>query len=492
LPLKALEEKPTSYWQSLFSDAGLIRAVFSGPTAMLVADLPFALLFLLVIIIIATPISWVFLAIIPLFLTLTYLSSRSQDVATAKERRKDLTRDTMLTELLTGRTTVKALMIDKAVRPQWEDLHAHSIEESYARGTRTDTFIALGHTLAVMTSVSLVAVGALAIIDREMTVGALVATNMLSSRIIAPLNQLLAQWKTFAAFRQAIHRLDRAFHSESERESAAVQRPRPKGKISFEKLGFHYREDRPTLEDITYDIQPGEIVGLVGRNGGGKTTLIKLVQGLYTPSSGRVLIDDADIKQFTRDELSRWIGYVPQECYLFSGSIRDNIAKACPEATDEDIIKAAKASDADFFISDMPDGYATEIGESGSRLSGGQRQRIAIARALIKDPPILVFDEISSNLDAQAERALADHIITLGKTHTIILATHSMQLLNICHKIIVLDKGRIAIAGPRAQVIDRITGRMPQPPQPEKVIAQKPAAPLTGSANPIPPKKEGW
>lgn len=456
LPLVTLEARPASFWQSLFNDASTVRSVFSGPTAVLVTDLPFALLFLIIIFVVATPVAWVLLLVIPLFLTLTWLSSRVLSLSTTRERRSQQSREGLLAEILHGRATVKALRIDKAIQPEWEAQHARSISLSFERGSKSDTFIAMGQTLALLTTVTLVSVGALAIIERDMTVGSLIATTMLSSRIVAPMNQLLSSWRSFATFKQSLLRLERLFHSESERDVPAIDRETPKGQITLEKVCYSYRENNPVVSDISIGLPAGEMIALVGRNGCGKTTLIKLLQGLYAPESGRVMLDGHDIKQFSRRELAQWIGYVPQECFLFSGTIKENISRAFPDATDEKILRAAKLAGADSFISSQPDGYATEIGEGGMRLSGGQRQRIGIARALVASPPILVFDEMTSNLDSQTEAELARSIRSLTPKHTVIMATHSMMMLQQCDKILVMEKGKLAIAGPARDVLMKL------------------------------------
>ncbi|MBN8532037.1 MAG: ATP-binding cassette domain-containing protein, partial [Alphaproteobacteria bacterium] len=196
----------------------------------------------------------------------------------------------------------------------------------------------------------------------------------------------------------------------------------------------------------------------------------KLLQGLYRPSEGRVLIDGADIQQFTRGELASWIGYVPQECFLFSGTLKQNIAISWPDAPDEAILRASRLAGADRFITDLPQGYATEAGEAGSKLSGGQRQRLAIARALIRDPSILLLDEVTSHLDMQAELELRLHLHELAKTRLVVVATHSMALLQACTRILVIDNAKLALDGPAAQVIARISGNAqraePQPGHP--------------------------
>jgi ATP-binding cassette subfamily C protein LapB len=238
---------------------------------------------------------------------------------------------------------------------------------------------------------------------------------------------------------------------------------KPKGKISVEDVVFSYAPDAaPVISNISLVIETGGIHAMVGRNGCGKTTLLKIIQGLYAPQKGRVLMDGADMAQFTRSELADWMGYVPQESVLFAGTVRDNIASRMPDASDDDLIKAATEAGVHHFIIDLPDGYATEIGEAGSRLSGGQRQRIAIARALVGDPPVVLLDEPSSSLDRHAEHELKDTLINIAKTRTVIIVSHSPTLLSACDFLYALDRGKLALAGPSREVLPRLFGgKMP-------------------------------
>jgi ATP-binding cassette subfamily C protein LapB len=234
---------------------------------------------------------------------------------------------------------------------------------------------------------------------------------------------------------------------------------RPKGDIALEDVVFSYDEGGANVVNgIKIGIRAGGLHAIVGRNGCGKTTLIKLMQGLYQPTSGRVMLDDADIAQFSRQQLIGWIGYVPQETVLFEGSVRDNIAFGFPGATDDEIIRAAEAAGVHKFIIDLPDGYGSEIGEAGRRLSGGQRQRISVARALVGNPAILLLDEPSGSLDRQAEEELRETLKELAKDHTVIIVSHSPVLLQGCDNLIALDRGRIALAGPAKDILPRLFG----------------------------------
>ncbi|MCW8916350.1 MAG: ATP-binding cassette domain-containing protein [Magnetovibrio sp.] len=459
LPMQNLEAQPSAYWSSLFRDVDVVRNTLSGSTALLVADLPFAILFLVLIFVIAAPVAWVLLIMLPVFMFVAWRSANVMSDASGQERKSTQTRDSLIAEMISGRTTIKALALDRSMEPVWEEKHAENIESAINRGSKTDSFSNLGASLGLVTSLCLTTVGALAIIDQNLTIGALIATNMLSGKIVGPMNQLVGTWRMYSGFMQATERLGTVFANSSEREESEVQLDRPKGALSVENVVFSYSEDlAPVVAGVTVDIKPGGIHALVGRNGSGKTTLLKIIQGLYQPQKGRVTLDGADMAQFTRSELADWLGYVPQESVLFAGTVRDNITARMPNATDEDVIKAATEAGVHHFIIDLPDGYATEIGEAGGRLSGGQRQRIAVARALVGDPPVVLLDEPSSSLDRHAETELKNTLVEISKTRTVIIVSHSPTMLSSCDYLYALDRGKLALAGEASEVLPRLFG----------------------------------
>ena len=472
LPLHLLEFKPASYWQSLFRDVDTVRNTLSGASALLVCDLPFAIMFFGLIWVIAAPIAWVLLIILPAFMFIAWRSAAAMSEANQQERQSTQSRDGLIAEIINGRTTVKALALDGAMRPMWEDRHAENIENSVRRGAKSDFYSNFGGSLTMMTTIFMTTAGAMAIIEGVLTMGSLIATNMLTGRLIGPMNQLVGQWRTYNSFKQSVERLGEVFSEVGEREESEVSLTRPEGEIRAEGVTYSYAEDlAPVVDNVTVTIKPGGVHALVGRNGSGKTTLLKLLQGLYQPANGRVLLDNADIAQFSRAELATWLGYVPQECVLFAGTVRDNIVHRRPDAADDEIIVAAKAAGVHQFIIDLPDGYASEIGEAGRRLSGGQRQRIAIARALVGNPPVLLLDEPSSSLDRQAEQSLRQTLVELGKDRTVIIVTHSPILLAACDDLVALDKGKVALAGPSKEILPKLFGQQPAGP-----AGQKPAA----------------
>jgi len=483
LPLAELESKPAGHWQGLFRDVDTVRNTLSGGSAVLITDLPFVLMFLFLIIIIAPPVAPVLLVILPLFMFVAWKSGNVMAAANQEERQSSISRDQLIAEMIQGRTTIKALALDQAMRPHWEQSHADNIEKSAVRGAKTDFYSNLGGSLTMCTTLLMTTVGALAIVNQEMTMGSLIAANMLSGRLLGPLNQLVNQWRTFNSFKQSADRLGQTFQTTSERAESEIELEAPKGELRTENVVFNYVEGtKPILNNVTVSLPAGGIHALVGRNGSGKTTLLKVLQGLYRPTSGRVLLDGADIAQFTRHELADWMGYVPQECVLFAGTIRDNIAHRHADASDEQVIKAATHAGVHHFIIDMPDGYATDIGEAGSRLSGGQRQRIAIARALLGDPSVLMMDEPSASLDRQAEQALRDTLREISKTRSVILVTHSPILLAACDDLVALDQGRVALAGPSAEILPRLFGQQPMERPPEDAVKGAAPKPNAGKA----------
>ncbi|MBT6589573.1 MAG: peptidase domain-containing ABC transporter [Rhodospirillaceae bacterium] len=472
LPLKTLEARPTHFWQALFRDIETVRNTFSGGAAVLLTDIPFLFLFFGLVFIIAPPVAWVLLVMFGLFLALAGYSSLSVGRAVVVEKEAATRRDAMISEMVAGRVTVKALALDRALHPGWDDRRAETILASLTRGQQADSAQNLGATMAMITTVAVTSVGALAIMEQQMTIGALVAANILGTRFVGPLVQLVGMWKSVAGYREAVRRLGGVFAEAEERTDTPMEMPRPTGRLAMDKVNYRYSPDGPpVLNDITLRFGPSGMHGIVGHNGSGKTTLLKILQGLYPPDSGRVLLDGGDITQFSRHQIADWIGYVPQESFLFSGSIRTNIAIKNANAPDDVILAAAVKAGVHAYAVDMPDGYDTDVGEAGSRLSGGQRQRIAIARALLSDPPILLLDEPTGNLDRQAEQSLREQLQLLAKDHTIIVVTHSPSLLAACDSVMVMQSGQVAMAGASAEVLPKLFNRAPETPATEKPTA---------------------
>jgi PrtD family type I secretion system ABC transporter len=466
IPLKYLEAKQTSSWQQLFRDVDTIRNTLSGSTALLLIDMPFLLIFLVVIFIIGKPLVLIFIVLLAAFAFLAWYSGRTLSESGSKEGAVVAGRDALMAELIAGRSIIKATGLDRVLRPRWEERQAKAIDHSIKRGAVSDGFVVIGSEVTQLGSVAMTALGAVFIINHDLSMGALVACNMLSGRLLGPIAQLVGAWRSYTGFMQSVDRLSAAFEMPEERKESAVALPRPKGDIMVEGVVFSFDEKQaPVLAIERVAFRPGGVAAILGRNGSGKTTLLKVLMGLYHPDKGRVLLDGADIAQFTRSELAHWMGYVPQECVLFNSTIRDNIALGAPGCSDEQVLAAAEAAGVHHTVVDMPNGYATQIGEAGSRLSAGQRQRIAIARALVGNPAVLLLDEPSSSLDRQAEEDLKNTLVRLAQERTVVVVTHSPVLLPSCRDIVVLEKGQLAAAGPASEILPRLMGQ-PAVPKP--------------------------
>jgi ATP-binding cassette, subfamily C, bacterial LapB len=462
LPLQVQESRATADWQTLFRDIEAVRNVLAGAPALLILDMPFALLFLAFVFIIAPIIGGVLLLAIPAFILVGWLSGRALRRSVAAEQQAGIARDSVLHEILAARTSVKTLDLDNAVRTIWEARQAAGIAAAHRRGHQTDRFSAVSTLLANLTTLVLTTVGALAILDQQMSMGALVAGNMLAGRVIMPFNQLVSSWQGLVQAWMAAGRLATVLNQPPERVGSPLRQDRPAGRITLDGVGFRYAAGLPAVLDrLQVDILPGGLTGIIGRNGSGKSTLLRLIRGLYDPTTGRILLDGADIAQFSRRELARWVGYVPQETVFLSGSIRDAIAGGHPDTADAELLEAARRAGAHGFISALPAGYAAQIGEAGFRLSGGQRQRLAVARALVGDPPVLLLDEPTGNLDRQAEEELRLLLLDLARTRTVILVSHSQSLLSSCNNILVLEGGHVVAGGPATEILQKLNGGRP-------------------------------
>jgi ATP-binding cassette subfamily C protein LapB len=460
LPLQILESRPTPYWQLLFRDVEVVRNMLSGATAVLAVDLPFAVLFIGVIFIIAWPVAWVLLLVLAGFLTLAWRSAGVVGAASEQEKSAALARDAFMGEVIAGRTTIKALAMSDHIEEQWERRQFNTIAQSMKRGEEADGFVNLGTGLTVIATVAMTTIGALAIIDQAMTIGSLIAANMLAGRLLSPMNQLVGAWRAYAGFKQSVNRLADIHGQPEDLRRSPVTMPRPKGHLTLEEVQFAYDpKAAPAIAGVSLKLpQPG-ITTIMGVNGSGKTTLLKLLLGLYRPQQGRVLLDGGDLAQFSRGDVARWIGYVPQDCVLLNGTIRDNICQAKPLASDAEIIHAATQAQAHKLIIDLPKGYATPVGEGGGRLSGGMRQRISIARAFLGDPPVIILDEPTSSLDRQAEEDLGRTLLEIAKDKAVIIVTHSPVLLQISSHLVVMEAGKIAMQGPPREIWDELNAR---------------------------------
>lgn len=463
LPALELEKRNATYWQSVFRDIELVRATCAGGTALLIVDMPFLLLSLVLIALIAWPVLPFALLTLVAFGVLAWYSGRDAEGKNASEKNKVNTRDATVAELAQARLHLKGLGAGEAAAARWEEHYAAWMAHSLERSRESDRYRDIATEMTVLNTVVMTSMGALAILNQLMTMGSLIAANILAGKLISPLVQLVGQWRSWGQFLAARKRLDGLLALELDRTETAVALARPRGVLVLDKVSFAYPQSKqPQIVEIAGQIGPSGLHAIVGANGSGKSTLLKLLRGLYAPSQGRVTLDGADIAQFSQQDLSRWVGYLPQQIHLVSGTVRDNLMLSSAQVTDEQIVKAATLACCHAFVIDLPDGYGTDVGDAGSKFSGGQRKRIAIAQVLLHDPAILLLDEPTADLDPAAEQEFIANLKQLSAERTIVVVTHSPQVLRQCQGIMVMDKGRLVMAGPAAKVLPQL-GLQPQP-----------------------------
>ncbi|MCL5967862.1 MAG: type I secretion system permease/ATPase, partial [Betaproteobacteria bacterium] len=436
-----------------------VRDFIGSATVVAFIDLPFALIFFLVI-------GWIApMMLIPLFIgaavLLLYALAVQGRMHTLTETtyRASAQRNATLIEGLVGFETLKALAAEAPIQRKWE--------QSAALLARVGAQLRLlsassGHTAAFVqgsVTIAIVILGVYLIGARELTMGGLIACSMLASRAMAPIGQvagLLVQYHTAST---ALSSLEEVMQREVERPDGAnfITRGRIEGAIEFKDVSFNYPgRSNASLRNVSFRLKAGERVAILGRIGSGKTTLEKLILGLYRPTSGAVLIDGIDLRQLDPAELRRHIGYVQQDVMLFYGSLRDNITLGAPLADDADVLKAATLSGIVELVNQHPQGFDMLVGERGESLSGGQRQGVAIARAVINDPSILLLDEPTSSMDHSSEEDIKKRLQQFVPGKTVVLVSHRTSLLDLVERIIVMDAGRIVADGPKEQVIQAL------------------------------------
>jgi ATP-binding cassette subfamily B protein len=366
-----------------------------------------------------------------------------------------------LMEALGGAETVKGMGIERPVRLKWETKYAKALEVQFRSSSFNISVGFVGQLLNAATTIAILWVGADLVLNRELTIGQLIAFNALMGSVLAPLMGLVGLWSLANDASVAMERLGDVLELEPEQKpedlASRVAIPELQGDVSFQSVYFRYGgEDTPyVLENISLDIKPGELVAIVGRSGSGKTTLAKLLVGFYPPSEGRLSIDGYDISVIDKEYYRAQIGYVMQTNLLFSGTIAENIAGGSDEPDRRRIEEVAKKADAHGFISKMPLGYQQIVGERGMGLSGGQIQRLCIARALYREPRLLVFDEATSALDSQSESEIIANMNDILKGRTAVVIAHRLSTIMRADKILVLYEGKIIEQGKHDELVDR-------------------------------------
>jgi len=433
-----------------------VRDFIGSATVVAFIDLPFALIFMVVI----AWISWTML--IPLVIGAAVMvlyalivQGRMHELAETTYR-AGAQRNATLIEGLVGFETIKALAAEAPIQRKWEKSAALLARVGVQLRLLSSTASNTSAFVQQFINLSIVIIGVYLIAERNLTLGGLIACTMLASRAMAPVGQVAGLLVQYHTADTALTSLNEMMAREVERpaDTAFISRGRLKGAIEFRDVSFTYPgQSAPSLRKLSFGIKPGEKIAILGRIGSGKTTLEKLILGLYQPTEGAVLVDGIDLRQLDPAELRRQIGYVQQDVMLFYGSLRDNIALGAPLADDAAIVKAAEIGGILSLVNQHPKGFDMLVGERGESLSGGQRQGVAIARAVINDPPILLLDEPTSSMDFSSEDDIKRRLTAFSKDKTVILISHRTSLLELAERIIVMDGGRIVADGPKEQVV---------------------------------------
>lgn len=439
-----------------------VRGFFSSVSIAAIVDLPFAVIFLLTVYFIASYIVWVPIVImIIIFLYAVFLKDPLQK-SIAQTYEAAAIKNGILIESLNALETIKTLGASGRAQWSWEEATGEIANRSIKSKILTSSINTVTAFLIQLNTVAVVVLGVYMIKETNLTMGGLIAAVILSSRAISPMGQCAALISNFEQTKAAYESLNKIMQLPVERPEGKkfVRRNKFEGKIQFKNVFFSYPESSTnSIDGVSFVINPGEKVGIIGRNGSGKTTIEKLILGLYKPTEGSVLIDGIDINQIDPADLRKNIGYVPQDILLFKGSVRENIVYRAPWVDDMQIIKAAKISGVDDFVNIHPMGFDMPVGERGDGISGGQRQSIAVARAFLLDSNIILLDEPTNSLDSTAEAKLTRNIKDTTKDNTLILITHKMGLLELVDRLIVIDNGKVILDGDKQTVLDKLSGK---------------------------------
>jgi len=458
-----MEARPASVgsFASNIHEFESFREFITSATITALVDLPFVVLFIAVIFWIGGPVGVVPLLAVPLIILVGIMLQRSLGEIIQTSFRCAAQKQGLLIESLSTIETVKALSAEGVLQRRWEQLVGTVARLGIKARTLSSAIVNISVTVQQLASVGVIVVGVYLIAERELTIGALVACTILTSRALAPLGQVAGLMTRYHQSKSALMTLNNVMQLPVERPPAKsfVHRPKIRGDIEFRNVTFSYPgQQTPALSNVSFRLGAGERVGLIGRIGSGKSTVEKLILGLYKPTSGSILIDGVDINQIDPAVLRRNIGYVPQDVVLFYGTVKENITFSAPYVDDAAMLRAAEIAGVTEFVHPSAQGFDLKIGERGEGLSGGQRQTVAVARALVLDPPVLIMDEPTNALDNRSEEAFKGKLEKALPGKTFVLVTHRASLLTLVPRLIVLDGGRIVADGPKEQVMQALSG----------------------------------
>lgn len=399
------------------------------------------------------------LALLPPIIILTAVASPFLRRVSRQIFYESAKQNSSLVEMLTGVATVKAAAAERDLRWQWEEQLTAMFNAQWRGQKLANGLQVMGSAVNTFGSTALLWYGATLVIHDQLSIGQFVAFNMMIGNVIGPVIALVGLWDELQEVMVSVERLNDIFSTQPEEspDKPLLVLPQIRGEVKFENVTFRYNleDDRNILQNVTFEVHAGETIAIVGRSGSGKTTLVNLLQGLYHPVSGHVTIDGNDLHHISPHSLRHQLGVVPQDCFLFSGTILDNITLYRPEYSLEQVVEVAKLAEAHLFIQNLPLGYNTKAGERGATLSGGQRQRIAIARALLSNPRILILDEATSSLDTESEQRFQKNLKHISRDRTTFIIAHRLSTVRHADCILVLDRGVVVEQGTHEQLIEK-------------------------------------
>jgi subfamily B ATP-binding cassette protein HlyB/CyaB len=456
LPIAYFENRRTGDSVARVRELENIRNFLTSSALTLVIDLFFTFVFLGVMACYSMALTGIVMLSFPFYIAISAMVTPVFRRRLDEKFNRGAENQSFLVESITGIETLKAMAVEPQMQRRWEEQLAGYVRAGFRVSNIGNWASQSIQLVSKLVTAAVLFFGAKAVIGGDLSIGELVAFNMLAGRVAQPVLRLAQIWQDFHQARISVDRLGDILntHPEPTFTPGRTALPGIKGTITFEHVGFRYRVDGPeVLHDVNIRMEAGQVIGIVGPSGSGKSTFAKLVQRLYIPEHGRVLVDGVDLAVVDVSWLRRQVGVVLQENVLFNRSIRDNIALADPGMPIEQVIEAAKLAGAHEFILELPQSYDTMVEERGSNLSGGQRQRIAIARALVMNPRILIFDEATSALDYESERVIQENMSRIVQGRTVIIIAHRLSAVRQCHRIITIEKGRVVEDGNHDELI---------------------------------------
>lgn len=456
LPLRYFEKRPVGEISTRIGELENIRQFLTGTALTVVLDAVFSVIYIVVMFIYSSVLSFVALGIIPIFIALTLVFSPLIRRQLRAKAERNASTQSHLVEIMSGIQTVKAQNVELRSRWEWQERYARYVDTGF-KTVITSTFAgSTSNFLNKLSQLLVLWVGSYLVLDGQLTLGQLIAFRIISGYVTSPILRLANLWQNFQQTALSLERLaDIVDHpQEAEEDRSNIPMPLIKGKLKYENVSFRFKQHGPLqLHNVSVEFPAGTFVGIVGESGAGKSTLTKLVSRLYEPESGRILIDGYDVNRVELYSLRRQVGVVPQESLLFDGTVMENIALTNPDATTEDIVRAAQVAVAHEFIMGLPNGYNSRVGERGAALSGGQRQRIAIARSVVQNPRMLVLDEATSALDYNTEAQVCQNLIDAFRDRTVLFITHRLGTIQNADVIVVMDSGSIVEMGKHQELM---------------------------------------